>query len=96
MDEMDNFSKNDMEPEINTSTNSFVTENGANSIQYEAIASTSNYSAHQEDINYENNINTYNATFMPEMIETPSPEFVQKKLYFLLEQLKQMHQAIPE
>ncbi|CAD7081036.1 unnamed protein product [Hermetia illucens] len=28
--------------------------------------------------------------------ETPSPEYLQRKLYFLLEQLKNMHQALPE
>ena len=26
----------------------------------------------------------------------PSPEFLQRKLYFLVDQLKQMHSALPE
>lgn len=31
-----------------------------------------------------------------DLLTQPSPEYLQKKLYFLLEQLKVMHAALPE
>lgn len=44
--------------------------------------------------NAEENANGFEST--DDLMATPTPEYLQQKLYFLLEHLKKMHSALPE
>lgn len=61
------------------------------------IPSTSAFALAQESVEAEKmayGVNT--TTDTSATIDQPSPEFLQRKLYFLLEHLKKMHSELPE